>query len=218
MAAKQREIPIHPDKTTEMKTTAISLTAFFVMIVFMSGCAANKDKRTDSLPVKQPDTIRAEVVRQISKRVLTGIPVEGRLSEVKKRGILKVALFPDDERLQRLDANFKVPVGFNPALTSEIAGILEVKPNITILGATEASGGWRSDFGEKYDLVFLPEGRTKCPEKNQIPYFYTGASNSWKKICVSDSDGAFTSAVKEILIYLNETGIFAQLYKTHVDG
>jgi ABC-type amino acid transport substrate-binding protein len=187
-----------------------------ILLALIAGCAGEGEKNKKSNPQAGADTIREEIVQKISDRVIGGIPVTGRLQEIKKRGILRVALPPKEPPFQSLDPTLKLPIGFNPALVAEIALILEVKPNITILGGTSGAGSLPAGWSTKYDLVFLTEYDSDCPAKQKIPYFYNIARPHWKSICVADTDGGFTSAVNETLTYLNETGIFAQLYQTHV--
>jgi ABC-type amino acid transport substrate-binding protein len=182
----------------------------------LAGCAgAGKNSKS---AVKQPgaDTIKEEVVRKISDRVIGGIPITGRLQEIKKRGILRVALPPEETPFQSLDPNLKLPIGFNPALVAEIALILDAKPNITILDRTPDLPSYPPRWKDDYDLIFLPGSQAGCPKNQSFPYFYTKTPPGWKIICAAGDDGAFPSAVGEILTYLNETGIFAQLYRTYV--
>jgi len=191
------------------------LAVFIVAALAGCGRGAGKSGAGAARPA-DAGTIRSEVVRNISGRVIGEIPVAGRLGEIKKRGILRVALPPAEPPFQSLDKTLNLPVGFNPALVAEIALILEVKPNTSILDRQPDPRSYPADWTRKYDLVFLPETAAGCPPKQNIPYFYAGAAAGWKTICAADPDGGFSSAVREILIYLNETGIFAQLYRTHV--
>jgi hypothetical protein len=212
--------PAIPDNRQQVNLTMDRYTkkilSALILLALASGCAGGGRESRNSNTRAGADTIREEIVRKISDRVIGDIPVTGRLQEIKKRGILRVALPPEEAPFQSLDPTLKLPVGFNPALVAEIALILEVKPNITILGGTSGSDSLPAGWDTKYDLVFLDGNVPACPAKQKIPYFYTLDSPHWKTICAADTDGGFTSAVIETLTYLNETGIFAQLYQTHV--
>ncbi len=186
------------------------LSFFFVALVLTSGCGGGAGNRSSGETPDRTDTIREEVVRKISRRVLSGIKLEGSLAAVKRRGILRVALAPDSPLLQHLDPNFNIPTGFNPELVAQIASMLEVKPNITMLDAVPDT------ISGDYDLIFQPEGGKLCSENSEIRYFYNGRTNEWRTICIADSDPGLTAAIREILIHLNETGIFAQVFKTNV--
>jgi ABC-type amino acid transport substrate-binding protein len=202
-----------------MKSFLIKFAALAPLVLFFAvsgGCTGGEKNAAAAKNTSDAGTLRSEVIRKISGRVIGGIPNKARLGEIRKNGILRVALTPEEPPFQSLDPALKLPVGFNPALAAEIALILEVKTNLTILNGTAGSGGVPPDWGKKYDLLFLPEGAAGCPAKNSVPYFYAGPGGGWKTICAAGPGGQLTDAVREIMTYLNETGIFAQLYRTHV--
>ncbi|MFA6449422.1 MAG: hypothetical protein WCX65_08145 [bacterium] len=199
-----------------MKTKYLTIIFLCLSVAVLLGCARGRTKTSAGLARPAGSDIRADVVRKISSRVIGDIPSTGRLETVKKRGILRVALPPQEPPFQSLDPAMNLPVGFNTALVSEIALILEVKPNITILERQPDLSSYPTDWADKYDLIFLDGPAGACPRNQGIAYFYNGAAAGWKTICAADPNAALSSAVKEILVYLNETGIFAQLYRTHV--
>lgn len=195
--------------------TLLPVFALFVLFI-AAGCADGG--RRDTAPAAMtdtPDTIQEEVMGKISRRVLAPIPDEGGLREVRDRGVLRVALPAGQKPFQYPDPRFGLPSGFNPALANEIASILEVKPNITLLEkATDINA---PEKFHEYDLVFLESQDRPCPSGKTIKYFFDGAGD-WKVLCVSESGGPeLADAIEEILIYLNETGIFARLYQNYVD-
>ena len=107
-------------------------------------------------------------------------------------------------------------LGQGRALASEMALILEVKLNITGLDNPPDLPHYPKDWQKEFDIVFIPEGNSGCPSKQELKYFYSGPDSGWKNLCVSGTDNTSIDAVREILTYLNETGIFAQLYATYV--
>lgn len=193
-----------------------SIIAALALIIALAGCAAKPKENHIQTGPKNADTLRSEVLRKISERVIGGIPITGRLAEIKERGAILVALPPEDPPFQSIDPALGLPVGFHPALATEIALLLEVKPNITILKNEQSFQMLDPANGKKYDLVFLPEKSEDCPDDRKLPYFFTGSKKGWKTICVVDNDGSLTAAVREILTYLGETGIYTQLYLTYV--
>jgi ABC-type amino acid transport substrate-binding protein len=200
-----------------MNSRNIIICAVFILIAALSSCGNRAGKNTrDTAKPADSGTIHSEIERKISGSVIGDIPLVGRLAEIKKRGILRVALPPEYPPFQSLDPALKLPLGFNPALSAEIARILEVKTNITILDKTPSLPSNPENWNDKYDMLFLPESVAGCQAKQSIPYFFTAGATGWKTICIADTDGNLTTAVREILVYLNETGIYSQLYRTYV--
>ena len=167
-----------------------------------------------STPVNEADTITDEVITKISNKVIGHIEICGKLEEIKNRGILRVALPAEKKPFQFLDPEYGIPDGFHPALVYEISRIIGVKPNITIpddiLISSFSGNNWESEF----DMI-ITDNKRLCDKERAHPFFFSGYDNGWKIICTSDSE-SFSEAIDEILIYLNETGIFAQLYTGYV--
>jgi ABC-type amino acid transport substrate-binding protein len=189
--------------------------ALLILATLFSGCGAHDKDRTSAVPANA-DTLQREVIHKISMRVIGGISASGKLSEIKKRGVLRIALPPAEPPFQSVDPNLGIPIGFNPALAYEIATILEVKPNIVILDSNPRRREANIALEKSFDLLFLPERSDACAPGGSLPYFYSGPGAGWKTICSAETDGPLTIALKEILTYLNETGIYAQLYGTYV--
>lgn len=198
------------------KNRFIFLCAAVIIVALIFGCGRSVEKNASAKKTTDPGTLRSEVIRKISEKVIGGIPNSARLADIRRSGIIRVAYPAEQSPFQSLDPALKLPVGFNPALAAEIAQILEVKTNNTILSNPPDSKFPPQNWQSKYDLLFMPEEAHGCPAENSIRYFYSGTGKGWKTICAAGSGRELPDAVGEIMTYLNETGIFAQLYKTHV--
>ncbi|HOO56274.1 MAG TPA: hypothetical protein PLN69_05600 [bacterium] len=192
------------------------ISIFLIAFLCAAGCNKTLVNKQDTSPtaVNEADTITDEVITKISNKVIGHIEISGKLEEIKNRGILRVALPAEKKPFQFLDPEYGIPDGFHPALIYEISRIIGVKPNITIpddiLISTFSSGKWDNEF----DMI-ITDNKKLCAQESSHPFFFSGADNGWKIICTSDS-GSFSDAIDEILVYLNETGIFAQLYTGYV--
>ena len=152
-------------------------------ILFLNGCGGgdgNEDVRTGSPAAGGGETIQEEIMQRVSSRVLEDVPDEGRLRIVRGRGVLRAAFPPPEPGFQESDPEFGLPVGFNPSLVAEIARVMGVKPNMTILDRPPSQPYVPRDWEEKYDLLFLPPGAGVCGEGQEVKYFYTGPACSEK--------------------------------------
>ncbi len=189
---------------------AVCISAIIASCADISGNKSSSGAQSDA-----PETIQKEVMGRISRRVLSQIPDAGRLKEVRARGVLRVALPATEKPFQYPDPRFGLPAGFNPSLANEISSVLEVKTNIVMAG--EVNKSKNSDWHDKFDVMFLTGETQDCEGGRRIKYFFTGVEG-WKTLCVSEQGGPeLSAAVVEILIYLNETGIFARLYHDYVE-
>ena len=204
-------------ETQTIRRHIISTVAVAALIGF-SGCvkkpAPEPPRTAGGSP--GPATLSEKVQRKISARVIGDIPKTGKLREVRQRGILRVALPPEEPPFQSMRAVLKQPAGFNVSLAGAIANVLEVKPNITILKQkdinriNDAGAG-----GARYDIVFRNPGMAICASDRSLPYFYAGHEKSWLTLCVSGEDDSLKKAVENTLAYFAETGIFTSMYSDY---
>lgn len=199
------------------KYLAFILLVFTTFFVAASGCRSGERISLDVEQQFGAETIQKEVVAKISRLVLGNIEVTGRFRMIKEKGVLRAALPPANPGFQDIDPEFGVPRGFHPALINEIALILDVKPNITLLDMAPAPPDIPPDWERDYDIIILPEGRGGCGAGKGAKFFFTGPESGWKTLCVAGEGEALILAVKEILSYLNESGIFARLHKNYVN-
>ncbi|MEW5946620.1 MAG: transporter substrate-binding domain-containing protein [bacterium] len=153
-------------------------------------------------------TLSQEILGKISARVLDGVPQTPRLRQARESGVLHVALSPSEPPFQYVDGDTGAPAGFNVDLAGEIARILGVKSNVTIGGRDDASG-------ESADVYFAGAGEDACAGGEGTPYFYSGRGKGWRRICAGGGDEGVAEAVGRVLDYLNETGIYARLYRRY---
>lgn len=196
--------------------SAAALAAALTFLAAYSGC--NKHAPAPASPAGPPGpaTLSEIVQRKISARVIGEIPREGTLREIRQRGILRVALPPEEPPFQSMSKLIKQPVGFNVALAGAIANVLEVKPNITILKQNEING--INDAGgstQRYDIVFRTPATSVCAASRSLPYFYIADDKTWLTLCVSGDDDSLMEAVENTLAYFAETGIFTSLYSDY---
>jgi len=197
---------------------AISLLLSFLLAATISGCphVKNRINTPETAQNRSADTIQAEIMEKVSERILESVPQKGRLRKIRERGVIRVALPPPNPPFQERDNEFGLPVGFTPALATEIARAMNVKPNISILDALPSPGFASSSWETDYDLIFLPEGAGGCRSGQSTRYFFSGHESGWKTICATGDGKALAMAIREILSYLNETGIYARLYNNYV--
>jgi len=185
-----------------------------------SGCG--KNTRNNSAQAAHADkltagaTIGERVQHKISRQVLTGIPEKGSLKDIRKRGILKVALPPPQPPFQIYIKELRAPSGFNVALAGEFARILEVKPNFTFMPRKKAAAGKMPSM-ETFDIYFMEHGSRNCPAGRSIKYFFAGPDDGWLSICIPGKDRELFNAFKNTLFYMTETGIYSQLYADYFE-
>lgn len=194
----------------------------FIMAIFCTafnfGCADKSEPEKDVPPAPQgtgsaPATLSEKVQHQISVQVIGDIPDAGRFKEVKTRGILRVALPPAEPPFQSVMPEFNQPVGFNVALAGAIAGVLEVKQNVTILRPEDVSK-LNSDrrTADYYDIVFRNPGMSVCQPGHSIPFFFRGQNQGWLTMCVGGDDENLFNAVNNAMSYFTEAGVFSSIY------
>lgn len=167
-------------------------------------------------PVKGEGTIRPdvgnsglmsqEILEKVSDLVLAGVPDTELMKDIRKRGVLRVELPAGEFPFQyMMDGR---PAGFNVDLVYEIGRVLNVKPNVEI-GRGEMRGMEELDF-----FVYRSKEGGEGPIGG-IPFFFLGEEEGWLAIYVAGGDEGLTEAIERILDYLEETGIFARLYRRY---
>ncbi|MFH1538081.1 MAG: hypothetical protein ABIH66_03925 [bacterium] len=147
-----------------------------------------------------------EIIEKISSRVLAGVPETELLKDIHMRGVLRVELPEEEFPFQYTLAGR--PAGFNVDLIHEIGWVLGAKPNVEI-GRTEMGGMEELDF---FIYKSKKDGEVAI---GGIPFFFLGEEQGWLVMYVTDGDEGLTEAIKRILDYLEETGVFARLYRRY---
>jgi ABC-type amino acid transport substrate-binding protein len=186
-----------------------------IVAAAVCGCGSRPHSKNPG-PTRPPQETLAEEMRaRISLQVLRGIPETGRLTQVRSRGILKVALPPARKPFQSRDpANPGLPLGFNADLADEIAGVLLVKTDMRILSENEIEAAASRCASGTYDVVFLPPGVKPGRGATATPYFFE-SPGAWHTLCAAGPHDSLRRAVGSILSYLNESGVLTQMYTSH---
>lgn len=156
--------------------------------------------------IKNRDMLSQEIMKKVSDRVLAGVPDTELMKGIRKRGVLRVELPAEKFPFQYLQDGR--PAGFNVDLINEIGWVLGVKPNVKI---------GRGEMREMKELdIFVYESKKSAEGViGGIPFFFLGERDGWLALYVADGDEGVTEGVERILDYLEETGIFARLYRRY---
>lgn len=189
------------------KSTRIPLSGFLViaaLAVLVCGCP-EKTERPQS-PQPEDALLSQEIMRRVSERTLAGVPKTELMRDIRKRGVIRVEL-PAEEKPFQYASGARIE-GFNADLVREIALVLGVKPNIEI-----GSGDGRGV--DELDFFIYREGVGSGRRLGGKRFFYLGEKEGWLAVYVAGGDKGLSAAVENILDYLQETGIFARLYRKH---
>lgn len=190
------------------------LTALILLAAALSGCAGRPGRVPPGKAPAPKTTVAEEIRTRISRQVLHGISDRGRFRRVRSTGILTVALPPLAPPFQFRDATGALQ-GFNVDVAGEIASALMAKANIEVLDAAAFAVEAARCGAGRYDIVFLaPASPSEKPDAS-VPYFYSRADNGWWRICAGPEKTSLRRAVVSTLSYMNESGVFFQLYLTH---
>ncbi|MEW6200734.1 MAG: hypothetical protein AB1546_02075 [bacterium] len=193
------------------------LTTLMVSVSFyLTGCAGGKGEgaATKELKEQSAPLLSEEILKKISQRVLADVPNTERLRQVQKMGILRVGLPPFEIPFQYMNEEMDLMVGFNVDMTDEIARILGAKTNLQILDWMDGNYQTGSTNG-RLDIFIFNTGEGHCNGGTEVPTFYFGHGKGWQKICIPDADRGMAEAIKQILDYLDETGIYARIYRNY---
>lgn len=185
----------------------LALAALFAA----AGCPGKsgaKPPARDTRPAA-PDTALDMNPEQAAREVLGGVPLQGRLREVKERGSLRFGLPPAREPFQSVHPDLGRPAGFNVALAEQMAKTMNLEAVVEFVpGTNREADRWSKDF----DIVFQEPGMALCGGRNEIPYFMHSGSREWLTMCVAGQDPALDQAVRNTLDWFVETGMYTYLY------
>ena len=186
------------------------------MSFYFTGCAGGKgeDAPTKELKERTAPLLSEEILKKISQRVLASVPNTERLRQVQKMGILRVGLPPFEMPFQYMDEEMDIMVGFNVDMADEIARILGAKTNFQTLDWKNGNYQAENTNGG-VDIFIFNSMEGHCDGGTEVPTFYLGQGKGWQKICIPDADRGMSRAMKQILDYLDETGIYARIYRNY---
>lgn len=203
-------------KTALLRLVACSF-AFVFFAFSLYGCSKN-NRSTDPVETSSStsETIQIEVMKKISEKVLGDIPNANELAKVRERGVLRVALPGGVEsKYISVDPEFGMPGGLFPALLSEVSNVLLLKLNMEVLPDEEYANLLNGEYYDKYDIYVVLDEMSTCPYETKVFY---NKSDGWKSLCVATDKGEeISDALKEILNYMNKSGIFARIYERYAE-